>query len=89
MRDGTDINPGSSERVIIADAIISDGTNEADRTKNRYTKIDGGWAGHQSPHLNGKLPEGGNLLFADGHVQWKKFDNKTVVRTDGGPAFWW
>ena len=79
MRDGTDINPGSSERVIIADAIISDGTNEADRTKNRYTKIDGGWAGHQSPHLNGKLPEGGNLLFADGHVQWKKFDRRSFA----------
>jgi prepilin-type N-terminal cleavage/methylation domain-containing protein/prepilin-type processing-associated H-X9-DG protein len=89
MRDGTVINPGSSERVIIADAIISDGSNEADRTKNRYTKIDGGWRGHQSPHLNRQMPEGGNLLFADGHVQWKKWDNKTVVRTDGGPSFWW
>ena len=88
MRDQTEINPGPSERVSIADATISEGDNEKDRTRNRYTKIDGGWKGHQSPHLNGKLPEGGNLLYADGHVGWTRFD-KMYVRTDGGPSFWW
>jgi len=88
MKDGTEINPGSSERVIIADATISQGNNEKDRTKNRYTKVDGGWKGHQSPHLNGKLPEGGNLAFADAHVEWRRFE-KMLVRTDGDPTFWW
>jgi prepilin-type N-terminal cleavage/methylation domain-containing protein/prepilin-type processing-associated H-X9-DG protein len=88
MKDGTLLNPGVSERVIIADATISDGENEKDRSKNRYTKIDGGWKGHQSPHLNGRYPEGGNVGFADGHVTWKKFQNM-LVRTDGGPSFWW
>lgn len=88
MRDGTEINPGSSERVIIADAIISQGANETDRTRNRYTGVDGGWRGHQSPHLNGKLPEGGNLAFADSHVEWRSF-SKMNVRTDGEPTFWW
>ncbi|MBI4659127.1 MAG: type II secretion system protein [Verrucomicrobia bacterium] len=89
MRDGSEINPGPAERVSVADAVISDGQNETDRTRNRYTKIDGGWRGHQSPHLTSRLmPEGGNLLFADGHVDWRKFD-KMVVRTDGGPSFWW
>ncbi len=88
MKDGTEYNPGMSERVIIADATISQGANETDRTKNRYTKIDGGWKGHQSPHLQGKLPEGGNLLFGDGHTEWRKFA-KMFVRTDGDPTFWW
>lgn len=88
MKDGTEINPGSSERVIIADATISQGANETDRTRNRYTKVDGGWKGHQTPHLNGKLPEGGNLAFADAHVEWRRFQ-KLFVRTDGEPAFWW
>lgn len=89
MRDGTRINPGASERVIIADAVISTGLNEIDRTKNQYTKINGGWAGHQSPHLiNGTYPEGGNLLFADAHVEWRKFE-KMNVRTTGSPSFWW
>ncbi len=89
MKDGTTLNPGSSERVIIADATISQGENLVDRTKNRYTKIDGGWKGHQAPHLGaGRLPEGGNLLFADGHTEWRSF-MKMVVRTEGDPAFWW
>ena len=88
MKDGVEINPGSSERVIIADATISQGSNEKDRTKNRYTKVDGGWKGHQSPHLNRNLPEGGNLAFADAHVEWRRFE-KMVVRTDGDPTFWW
>ena len=88
MKDGTEINPGSSERVIIADATLSNGENETDRTKNQYTKVDGGFKGHQSPHLNGKMPEGGNLAFADAHVESRKF-SKMRVRTDGGPAFWW
>lgn len=83
-----EINPGPSERVIIADATISAGGNETDRTRNRYTKVDGGWRGHQTPHLNGRLPEGGNLTFADGHVEWRNFQ-KMYVRTDGDPTFWW
>jgi len=88
LTGGLEINPGASERVIIADATISVGNNEKDRTKNRYTKVDGGWRGHQTPHLNGKLPEGGNLTFADAHVEWRRFQ-KMLVRTEGEPTFWW
>jgi hypothetical protein len=85
---GQEINPGPSERVLAADGTLSIGANENDRTKNRYTKVDGGWAGHQSPHLQGKLPAGGNSVYLDGHSEWKKFD-KLRVRTTGDPAFWW
>ena len=48
MKDGTEYNPSISDRVIVADATISQGMNETDRTKNRFTKVDGGWKGHQS-----------------------------------------
>lgn len=86
---GQDLNPGPTERAIIADAVISIGQNEKDRTRNQYTGINGGWSGHQTSHLTaGKLPAGGNLLYLDTHVAWKKFD-KMVVRTDGDPSFWW
>jgi prepilin-type N-terminal cleavage/methylation domain-containing protein/prepilin-type processing-associated H-X9-DG protein len=85
---GVDFDPGPSQRVTIADATISSGANENDRTRNRYTGINGGWAGHQTSHLAGKLPDGGNLLFLDSHVEWKRFA-KMVVRTDGDPSFWW
>src|ERR1051326_6380364 len=44
MSDGSDYNPSLSDRTIIADANLSDGGNETDRTKNKYVKIlDGGW----------------------------------------------
>jgi prepilin-type processing-associated H-X9-DG protein len=90
MPDGTFLNPGPSERVVAADGTISSGQNETDRSRNRYTKIDGGWRGHQAPHLdsNGRLPEGGNLLMLDGHAEWRKFA-RMRIRTDGDPSFWW
>jgi prepilin-type N-terminal cleavage/methylation domain-containing protein/prepilin-type processing-associated H-X9-DG protein len=89
MSNGTDYDPGPSGRVIAADAVISDTSNEKDRTKNRYTKIDGGWRGHQTSHMEGRLPAGGNILLLDGHAEWRKF-NQMVVRTDGSfPSFWW
>ena len=42
---------------------------------------------------SGNMPAGGNLLFLDGHNEWKKFGNTNqaqymVVRTTGGPSFW-
>ncbi len=86
--NGQDYDPGPSERVVAADGTISEGENELDRTKNKYTKIDGGWKGHQAPHLQGKVPAGGNLLLLDGHAEWRKFQ-AMKVRTTGGPAFWW
>ncbi|HEX7653877.1 MAG TPA: hypothetical protein VF607_10240, partial [Verrucomicrobiae bacterium] len=50
------INPGPSERVIIADAALSTGKTGADKynTVNyTYLALPGGWAGgkHQSSHL--------------------------------------
>ena len=90
IRPGVTINPPSTERVIVADATLSIGANMVDRTKNQYRDIQGGWRGgkHRTSHLNGNMPEGGNLLYLDGHVAWKNFD-KMVVRTVGNPAFWW
>ncbi|MCC7374818.1 MAG: type II secretion system protein [Verrucomicrobiales bacterium] len=90
MADKTTYDPGPSARIVAADATISQGDNQTDRTRNRYTKVDGGWRGHQAAHLNstGRLPEGGNLLMLDGHAEWRKFD-KMYVRTDNSPSFWW
>jgi prepilin-type N-terminal cleavage/methylation domain-containing protein/prepilin-type processing-associated H-X9-DG protein len=92
---GQEILPSPSEREMLADATLSYGDNENDRTKNRYTKINGGWSGHQAAHLasNGKLPSGGNIAFLDGHTGWRKFEKMTVRTapndTSGLPAFWW
>jgi prepilin-type N-terminal cleavage/methylation domain-containing protein/prepilin-type processing-associated H-X9-DG protein len=87
---GVDYLPSPSERVMLADATLSNGANETDRNRNTYTRVDGGWRGHQAAHLDtrGKLPAGGNLSYLDGHAAWQKFD-KMYVRTDGTPTFWW
>ena len=74
--------------MIVSDGTLSNGDNEADRSKNTYKGIDGGWKGHQAAHLDGKLPAGGNNLFLDGHTQWVKFQQMRV-RTSGSPTFWW
>lgn len=91
MANGALINPGPSERVIAADGILSIGEFLADRSKNRYSRIGGGWtkSTHDSAHLDGSMPTGGNLLFLDGHVDWRKFEQMTVRTFGGNPAFWW
>jgi prepilin-type N-terminal cleavage/methylation domain-containing protein/prepilin-type processing-associated H-X9-DG protein len=94
VANGPLINPGASERVIAADATLSEGDNQLNRRQNNYTKIRGGWSKlHASAHLNGGIPAGGNLLMLDGHAEWRKFQ-QMVIRTSpnsvpGAPAFWW
>jgi len=84
------ITRSPSECVVIADATLSEFNNQVDRTKNNYTSIKGGAIQpHRTAHLDGKMPTGGNLLYADGHSAWTPF-RKMVVRTDGSyPSFWW
>lgn len=88
-------DPGPSKRVIIADATLSEGQtggdvpNGANRQLNRYTNIRGGSSIlHNTPHMKGRLPAGGNLQFLDGHTEWKRFEAMTV-RTQVGMPFWW
>jgi prepilin-type N-terminal cleavage/methylation domain-containing protein/prepilin-type processing-associated H-X9-DG protein len=84
------INPSPSDRVVVADATLSIGSNENNRAANNYTRVMGGWSqAHRSAHVDGKMPIGGNILYLDGHSSWKIF-KKMVVRTDGSdPSFWW
>jgi type II secretory pathway pseudopilin PulG len=85
---GQDFDPGPSARVLAADGTLSNGENENDRTRNIYVGINGGWSGHRTPHMAGKVPAGGNNLHLDGHSEWTKFV-RMKVRTDGSPSFWW
>lgn len=89
----------ASDRVLMADAILSTLGNQADKysAANSYNSVPGGytpqygWVNgkpHSSPHIVGKFPQGGNLLMMDTHVEWRKFD-KMQIRTTGTPGFWW
>jgi prepilin-type N-terminal cleavage/methylation domain-containing protein/prepilin-type processing-associated H-X9-DG protein len=85
---GQEFEPGPSSRVLVADATLSNSATRTGANRN-FTKVDGGWAGHSSAHLNGALPAGGNLLMLDGHSEYRAFARQEV-RTDGSaPHFWW
>ena len=62
------------------------------RAANTYTGIQGGYIKqHRTSHMEGRLPQGGNLGMLDGHVEWRRF-NLMYPRTalsSGSPVFWW
>ena len=89
---GVTVTPLTSQRVLLADATISDfgQNNPALRYTYNFTSIGGGFPQRYcSPHLMGLFPAGGNLGMLDGHIEWRKFDDMKP-RTDGSsPVFWW
>jgi prepilin-type N-terminal cleavage/methylation domain-containing protein len=46
-----------------------------------------------SPHLKGIFPAGGNILFKDGHVAWRNFNDMSQWAMQAGrpptPSYWW
>jgi prepilin-type N-terminal cleavage/methylation domain-containing protein len=81
-----------SDRVLFADATLSDGgaTPGISHPNNNYSSIAGGfYKPHLSPHLNGKIPAGGDIGFKDGHVDWRKFDLMTPRTLAPSKVFWW
>ena len=86
--DGTLIIRTPASTQMVTDATLSRGRNEFDRSGNNYTDIVGGSPiHHQAAHLNGIMPEGGNQLFLDNHVEWRAWRDMDL-RTSG-QAFWW
>jgi type II secretory pathway pseudopilin PulG len=91
---------GPSERVLVADAVISIGYAQPgyQHPQNNYTALNGGFKQNgltypeRSAHLNGEnIPAGSNIGFKDGHGTWEKFDVE-VVRTPNSNIFfnfWW
>ena len=56
----------------------------------RYTEISAaGGTSVRTAHMNGSLPDGGNIMFLDGHVDWRKFNQMTNVANPaaGNPGF--
>ena len=91
---------GPADRVLVADATLSDTANmnvgppATPSSGNNYTSVGGGFTvkgttyPHTSPHLNGTIPAGGFVGFKDSHVEWRFFQDMTP-RTASGKVFWW
>ena len=96
MMNGISMVIPVSDRVVVADAILSNDNLQPGYTKpfNGYTVIDGGftWNGavypHTSPHVQKGMPTGGDSGYKDGHAQWVKFQFMSP-RNASGPYFWW
>jgi prepilin-type N-terminal cleavage/methylation domain-containing protein/prepilin-type processing-associated H-X9-DG protein len=97
---GEEVNPPLSERVIVADIMVSK-LYSVNKYAIDYLDVDNGF-GDACPtsHLNRTLADGNNLLFADSHVEWRSLSDPNVyVRstdTGGAPGaaggivfFWW
>ncbi len=79
--------PASTELVV--DATLSTG---ADPETASFTQVQGGTYGRwqifdRTNHLRRDRPEGGNILYVDGHLDWRPF-TEMVVRVSP-PFHWW
>ncbi len=89
------VKPTLTERVLFACATISDfGQNSTNRTVMatfNFSNIpgDGRIPAHMTPHMRGRMPDGGNLGMLDGHIEWRKFDRMSPRTDPGSPVFWW
>jgi prepilin-type N-terminal cleavage/methylation domain-containing protein len=85
-----------SQRVLIADAIISQYANLPITAADNFSAINGGFMQngavypHTSPHVIKGMPTGGDIGYKDGHAEWRKFILMSP-RTKAGAAevFWW
>lgn len=93
--------PAASARIMIMDAVISEGNawNFFDIDSGGIDELSGGTlydsTNHQSRQTiraaggSGPKPAGGNIAYADGHVDWRRFDIMEHRITTEGMWFWW
>lgn len=73
--------PTASQRELAADAVLSVGQN--------FSNVPGGGdIVDRTNHLDDSAPAGANIVFLDGHVEWRPF-SEMRIRTFGSPSFWW
>jgi len=86
----TDIR-NSGSHVLITDGTISDNSIP----NSNFTELVGGARDkygflNRSGHLDRRLrPEGANIGFADGHADWRRFEEMAVWGVSGGIYHWW
>lgn len=75
-----DVEVPASRRELAVDAVLRSGPS--------FT-----WSspalGNRTNHMNGSMPDGGNVVFMDGHVKWRPFAEIKWNRTVGNPTFGW
>lgn len=79
----TMVQQTEAQRELAVDAVL--GNN------GQFTGLRGGLtADHQSNHMDGSTPAGGNVVFLDAHVEWRPFSEMgKAPKASGGGGFWW
>ena len=87
-------NVPNTDRVVVADATISENPTVHPNAAGSFVNVNGGYTAngvvkpHISPHLKGTRPDGGFLAFKDSHVELRKFQ-RMEQRASSGRGFWW
>jgi prepilin-type N-terminal cleavage/methylation domain-containing protein/prepilin-type processing-associated H-X9-DG protein len=77
-----------STAELVVDSVMSQYTGPT----RRYLGISGvldAYGGYNSSHMSGKSPEGGNILFQDSHVEWRRFNKMKLQVTWSQERCWW
>jgi prepilin-type processing-associated H-X9-DG protein len=80
-----------ADLVMMSDITLSRDNNIEWKNGNFVTAFGGYHSGHGTTHRQGDKPLGGNLLFLDGHVEWRGFDamkSRILSETRNLPHFW-
>jgi prepilin-type N-terminal cleavage/methylation domain-containing protein len=84
----TSVDQEDGLKIIVADSVLSLGSDETNRAQNIYVGIQGAWPFHRTSHVEKAYPQGGNAFYYDGSAYWRDFATMGV-RTSGTPSFWW
>lgn len=82
----TNYTPSPTDRELAADVTLSVG-------KNNFTAVPCDWVAGgykaRAAHMAKAIPDGGNIVFLDGHVDWRKFNRMSVRNQLAQPWFWY
>jgi prepilin-type N-terminal cleavage/methylation domain-containing protein/prepilin-type processing-associated H-X9-DG protein len=81
-----------SNTELAGDVIVSEGSGSVnDKFTGVFTSNPGILPnGYNSSHMAGRGPDGGNFLFQDSHVEWRKFGKmKVMVNWSNNRKWWW
>ena len=71
-----------------AELVVDSAMSQFSGAAVQYTGITGVLE-YNSSHMAGKVPDGGNILMQDSHVEWKKFGKMKVQVNWSSDRHWW
>lgn len=80
-----------SSTELVGDVIVSEGSGTAN---DKFTGVVTANPsilpnGYNSSHMAGRAPDGGNFLFQDAHVEWRKYGKMKVMVDWSNSRHWW